>query len=310
MKGYMYPPTLTQLKTLEKEQLRHQKKLELIQSANRFGKLRESSSTLSMRVTAKPISIERASAIERENNALLTKLVDITKKKATVSSRGSNTGYLKSLHAPFRKREMDRISAENEALAKRILSQQSNLGQKTFTDSFKKHQVLVSQIKKVGTSPMKLSSSSAKLPPLTADQRSVKNMDNGTIENNKQLGLKDQMVGTKSITLLSKDIKLAVSTTIPSHTKQPDNDEHKTVQEDSDAFPQIEAARLDERNQIQDPKTTEIPNNEVTIAKQEGAADIPTTHVDEGTIPKGQVEETEKAVDDKPNQPETLPQDE
>lgn len=52
------------------------------------------------------------------------KLVEISRKKkvglATIKTEGS---LPKTLHGPSRRREKDRIAAENEAFARRLLSQ-------------------------------------------------------------------------------------------------------------------------------------------------------------------------------------------
>ena len=93
---------------------------------------------------------ERNIEINRSNQALLNKLVEISTGKWTsvpqvrdrshdVSRIHSSAEGFKSLNLPYRKRETDRIERENHAFAKRLFERQGNLSKKKLDDDYRAH---------------------------------------------------------------------------------------------------------------------------------------------------------------------------
>jgi hypothetical protein len=94
---------------------------------------------------------ERNIEINRSNQALLNKLVEISTGKwssvphmrdrshdATRLHTTSVAG-MKSLNLPYRKKETERIERENHAFAKRLFEKQGNLSKKKLEQDYKAH---------------------------------------------------------------------------------------------------------------------------------------------------------------------------
>jgi len=201
MKNQMFVPNSLQIKALEKEQAKHQKRLDQIQTEDRKAKNIEKDLTVSLKVSQtrqhnlKLAQKGKVTGLEQENELLLGKLVEISRKKSPNFTIRSESASGKSLHAPFKKREMLRISSENEAFAKRLISQQSTFNRKKLDTDFKKHKELVGNMKRVGSSPGKIVSSLGKkvLPSLKSELQSPKalnlkpsNLKSSAVKENKE----------------------------------------------------------------------------------------------------------------------------
>jgi len=161
-----YIPTDLQLVNFEHDLTKHQKKLEEIQKNNRNKKATEKEGVEKVKLVEsrekvlKFYTSEKALAIEKDNELLLGRLVEISRKKKT--NILSQSVQPKSLNGGYRQREKNRIAAENEAFAKRLLSQQAQLDRKRLENDYEKHQGLVKKIQRLdATSTRKL-----KLPPI------------------------------------------------------------------------------------------------------------------------------------------------
>lgn len=107
----------------------------------------------------------REAELDRDNNLLLGRLVEITRQKQTklYNSKSSSALSKPTLHAPHRKMEIERIHMENEALAKRLLTQSSEFNAKRLEKDYEKH---VKNVKHVMKLPFSPKGSKAKLPPI------------------------------------------------------------------------------------------------------------------------------------------------
>lgn len=101
---------------------------------------------------------ERNIEINRSNQALLNKLVEIsTGKWSSVPHlrAGSIDVYMrhssayKSLNMPYRKRETERIERENHAFAKRLFERPPNLNKNKLDSDYKDHKKFVKLIQKM-----------------------------------------------------------------------------------------------------------------------------------------------------------------
>jgi len=105
---------------------------------------------------------EKVACIDKDNQVLLDKLVKISRnQKPPLFTQSSWTSHPGTLNTPYRKKELERIAAENEAMAKRLISQQGSVNRKKLKVEFQKHQDLVKQVQKI-TSPK----ANEKLSPL------------------------------------------------------------------------------------------------------------------------------------------------
>jgi len=112
-------------------------------------------------------SFERSQAIDKDNQLLLGRLVEISKqKKPKLTTTKSEAVIPKTLNAPYRKRELERIANENEALARRLLTQNSAFSMKRLEDDFDRHRVLLKAVQKLTPSPK----GKGKLPPLSGPE--------------------------------------------------------------------------------------------------------------------------------------------
>jgi len=188
----MYIPTLSQAKLAEKELAKHQKRLNEILTQDRKNKYVDKEFAQKEKIAQARQNYNKLAhkgkleVIEQENELLLGKLVEISRKKSPLVAvkLENNSHSAKSLHGIYRKKEMDRIALENEAFARRLISQQPTFSRKKLDTDYKKHRDLVTHMKRLGTTPSK--SVPKKLPPLKIDAQ------NGKIEQNmKSADLKD-----------------------------------------------------------------------------------------------------------------------
>jgi len=179
MKNQMFVPNSLQLKMLEKEKMKHQKKLDEINIQDRKAKIIEKDISTSLKVSQtrqhnlKLSHKGKANGLEQENELLLGKLVEISRKKSPNFTIRSESVSGKSLNAPYKRKEMLRISSENEAFARRLISQQSTFNRKKLDNDFRKHKEMVGNLKRINSSPDK-SLGKKILPPLKSDFTSPK----------------------------------------------------------------------------------------------------------------------------------------
>jgi len=132
-----YVPTLIQTLNYEDNLTKHYKKLGEIQKEDRKKKnvdkevAEKSKFTESREKTIKFHISEKTNAIEKDNELLLGRLVEISRKKPGVLAlTKSEVNLPRTLNGPSRRREKNRIAAENEAFARRLLSQQPSFNPK------------------------------------------------------------------------------------------------------------------------------------------------------------------------------------
>jgi len=172
-------PTSLQLKLIEKDKNKHLKKLDEILTQDRKTKIVSKDISNSLKIIqARQNNIKvtqkgKESQLEQENELLLGKLVEISRKKSPSFPVRSESANGKSLHAPYKKREMMRISSENEAFAKRLISQQSTFNRKKLDTDFRKHKELVGNLKRINSSPIKNLGRKI-LPPIKSELTSPK----------------------------------------------------------------------------------------------------------------------------------------
>jgi len=165
-------PTLIQVVNYEQDLNKHHKKLVEIHKGEGKKKIIEKEDPAKGRlgeVREKSIKFhntEKAVQIEKDNELLLGKLVEISrKKKNNLFPIVNENLHNKSLNAPSRKREKDRIAMENEAFARRLLSQQPCFNRKRLDNDYEKHAERVKLMQRlVAISPKTL-----RLPPLKYD---------------------------------------------------------------------------------------------------------------------------------------------
>lgn len=106
---------------------------------------------------------EKISSLDKTNQNLLSKLVKISKnEKPPLFNSTHWSGHPGTLNTTYRKKELDRIARENEAMAKRLISQQSAMDHKKLKLDFVKQKEFGKNARKVEFGSPK----SAKLPPL------------------------------------------------------------------------------------------------------------------------------------------------
>ena len=111
-----------------------------------------------MRKNKEFLQNERNIEINRSNQALLNKLVEISTGKwssvphlrdRSVDVISRHNSAFKSLNLPYRKRETERIERENHAFAKRLFERPPNLNKKKLDDDYKDHRKFVKLIQKM-----------------------------------------------------------------------------------------------------------------------------------------------------------------
>jgi len=110
---------------------------------------------------------EKIVAIDKDNRVLLDKLVSISRNKRTplVKTTGFDN-HPGTLNSPYRKKELERIANENEAMAKRLISQKGSFNRKKLDVEFEKHQDMVKKVQKMSSPKLE------KLPPLSSPKAS------------------------------------------------------------------------------------------------------------------------------------------
>lgn len=163
-----YIPTDLQSVAFDRGFQKHQKKLGEIQNDDRKKKVIDKEGPARAKLyetrekNLKFHNSEKLLAIEKDNEILLGRLVEISRKRAGVAQLSKSTNLPKTLNGPSRQREKDRIALENEAFAKRLLSQQPRFNRKKLELDYGKHQGLVKQIQRLDNP----STRKIKLPPL------------------------------------------------------------------------------------------------------------------------------------------------
>jgi len=182
-----YVPGQLESLTYEEKLVKHYRKLEEIQKEDRKKRnvdkeVAEKAKFTESREKAIKFHIsEKTNAIEKDNELLLGRLVEISRKKPGVlAAVKSESSLPRTLNGPSRRREKNRIAAENEAFARRLLSQQPSFNPKKLESDYEKHHQRVKNMAKLAHfSPRKV-----KLPPIkyadfdnTKDnKKSVKNV--------------------------------------------------------------------------------------------------------------------------------------
>lgn len=161
-------PTALQMVNYETDLVKHQRKLQQIHKNTKSKEYLDHHANEKVKLFEvrergqKFHNMEKHNAIEKDNEILLGKLVEIARKKKTAADFKSDKHHIGTLNAPHRKREKDRIAAENEAFARRLLSQQPSFNRKKLETDYEKHNSRVKQMQKVPLhSPRKF-----KLPPI------------------------------------------------------------------------------------------------------------------------------------------------
>jgi hypothetical protein len=72
----------------------------------------------------------------------------------------SESDLPKTLNTGFRKRQMEKIASENEAIARRLLAQRTTMTKKKLDKEYEKHVKLVSQVKQFNPTRTGMSSPS------------------------------------------------------------------------------------------------------------------------------------------------------
>lgn len=164
-----YIPTHIQNVYHDQDFTKHQKKLEEIQSDDRKRRVIDKEGPAKAKLfetrekNLKFHNSEKLLAIEKDNEILLGRLVEISrKKKNDFVGLSKSTNITKTLNGPSRQREKDRIALENEAFAKRLLSQQALFNRKKLEVDYGKHLNLVKQMQRLDNP----STRKLKLPPI------------------------------------------------------------------------------------------------------------------------------------------------
>lgn len=166
MIGPRHQPTYLDVVTFENEIDRHHRKLADIQNgASRRKNLDRDQINAKLGAREKVLKFhnsEKALAIEKDNELLLGRLVEISRKRQNPLFPLKEPNHVsKSLNSNFRKKEKDRIAAENEAFARRLLSQQPSFNRRKLDDDYDKHSERVRLMQKAGGFSNKI-----RLPPI------------------------------------------------------------------------------------------------------------------------------------------------
>jgi hypothetical protein len=170
MLGGRHLPTYLEAVNFESDLEKHHKKLGQIQNGQIKRKViddKDAAKLLHSRnQNSKFHNSEKHLAIEKDNELLLGRLVEISRKKQNPLFAVSDPlAQQKSLNNNFRKKEKDRIAAENEAFARRLLSQQPSFNRQKLDNDYEKHTGRVKMMQKwMGYAPR------VKLPPIKYDK--------------------------------------------------------------------------------------------------------------------------------------------
>lgn len=140
-------------KTLERNRVLHEKKLQEMKCSidrdvpSTFGNLKYNPKKIQMQE-------EKISEIEKDNRLLLEKLTHIMKDPR---QNTSNNFRVKSLNRDYRKRELVKITIENQAILKRIQDKKSSYNRQDWNESRKKAE---GYLKNISQYPFQLYSTS------------------------------------------------------------------------------------------------------------------------------------------------------
>jgi len=284
MKASGYVPTTIQQKSIEEEHARHKKRIEniLTKKTKEHGSATNLKMSQQLQKNMKAAHNEKFQSIDKDNKFLLEKLIEISRKKpGAVVVEKKEHSHSKSLHGTYRKKEMMRISMENEAFAKRLLAQQSTFDRKKVNNDFKKHQALLVQIKRVSTSPQK-NPQAKKLPPLTIEVKTPKKENISLIKS--PLAKDINSAKEPATSAPSRDEK--TSNRLPESTKEVDNkkkteevdSKKKTEEVDSkkkteEVLPEVQSEKaIDEKNP--EPEKVEEPKEDIKEVKEEEIKEV------------------------------------
>jgi len=249
---------------------------------------------------------EKFQSIDKDNKFLLEKLIEISRKKPVVAAAGVGVvvvekrehSHSKSLHGTYRKKEMMRISMENEAFAKRLLAQQSTFDRKKVNNDFKKHQALLVQIKRVSTSPQK-GPQSKKLPPLTIEVKTPKKENISLIKS--PLAKDINSAKEPAASAPSRDEK--TTTRLPESTKEVDN-KKKT----EEVLPEVQSQKaVDEKQPEPQPEKVEEPKEDINQVKEE---EIQQVKEDVKEVKEEEVQQVQEEVKEVKEEVKELPKEE
>jgi hypothetical protein len=173
MIGPKFLPNYLQQRRIDEHMDKHRKKLEEIHVGKPKPKVYADNPERIAQLRANNLRFQQSEKllhIDKHNQILLERLIEISSKKAPALRSSKSEAKLPSntLHSNYRKKEMLRIAEENEALAKRLLSQQSMFDTKRLEKDFEKHQTIVKNCQKLTLSPKH---GKMKLPPLKVDDK-------------------------------------------------------------------------------------------------------------------------------------------
>ena len=129
------------------------------------------------------LCIVKQAEIERDNQKLLKKLVEISagkKAPATIATSGLGKSHsvaniefkAKSLHFNQRKAELERIERENQKIAKKIFTLKSDLNKNTFQKDFNRHEAIKNNLARMKKKRMPFyAGRQGALPPIESDER-------------------------------------------------------------------------------------------------------------------------------------------
>jgi hypothetical protein len=282
MIGPRYVPTTKQKVFSEMDYQKHRKKLGEIVQEDRKKKAidpevdkRKKMNDLRVQ-NFKFQNFEKSQAIDKDNQLLLGRLVEISKqKKPKLFTVKSEASIPKTLNAPYRKRELERIANENEALARRLLTQNSAFSMKRLEDDYDRHRVLLKHVQKLTPSPK---GKGSKLPPLSgpetakagnakkiklperANKRSSSTEDQGTTgEQNEK-----QKAEAKSTEAKPETAKKETTTTVSNNVHEAIDDETEpTALNEKKADPLEKKAESGSKTNL-DKKELSLPNTNPT----------------------------------------------
>jgi len=271
MLGGRHLPTAIQLINQENELYKHHKKLEEIHRGldKRKKVLDKDTQTKAKLFETRERGLkfhnsEKQFAIEKDNELLLGRLVEISRKKKPNLFPAKNTkieaALPKSLHGPSRRKEKDRIAMENEAFARRLLSQQPSFNRRKLEVDFEKHQSRVKNMQKlVVYSPRKI-----KLPPLrTTDFEKPKSNEGKRAEKQKRPTKKNEIPEVDE----AKEVDER-KTTVVGGTSETKRSEEHVAEEPKEEVPVEEETHANHTNQQipnennDSPNQTESPNTQ------------------------------------------------
>jgi len=271
MQGPRNLPTSIQLHYHENDLLKHYKKLTEIHKTESKKKIdvevgNKSKMIESREKTLKFHNSEKALNIEKENELLLGKLVEISrKKKPNLLPGKAENNHPGTLNGPSRRKEKDRIAMENEAFARRLLSQQPSFNRKKLEVEYGKHNDRVKHMSKmVGFSPRKI-----RLPPLRKEDFTLDEK-----KDHKESGKKKNPVQEREV-IVEEDEKREVEEKEKEKItkEQKDKEEAEKAEKEEQGKKEKEAAdkKLKEEQETQEKAEAEQKEKEENEKKEQEA---------------------------------------